>query len=108
MTNQNAMTETEILKAQLAEAKAENHRLKNKAKNGLRVSEKGCVSLYGIRKFPVTFYAQEWENILDSADAIRAFIVEHPELKRKVKATDAPTEQSELADMVDELVEVAS
>ena len=45
---------------------------------------KGALSLYGIRRFPVTFYADEWETILEKSGEIRRFIVEHPaELKRK-------------------------
>ena len=39
---------------------------------------------YGIRRFPVTFYADEWETILENSGEIRRFIAEHPaELKRK-------------------------
>lgn len=40
----------------------------------LRVSEKHAVSLCGLRRFPITFYADEWETILGLADEIRAFI----------------------------------
>jgi hypothetical protein len=48
------------------------------------VSEKGGVSLYGIRRFPVTFYVEEWERILGMADEIRSFIAAHRgALKRK-------------------------
>jgi hypothetical protein len=48
------------------------------------VSEKGGVSLYGLRRFPVTFYADEWERILGMSDEIRAFIGENgAALKRK-------------------------
>ena len=50
----------------------------------LQVSAKGGVSLYGIRRFPVTFYKEEWERILGMGDDIRAFIAEHAaELKTK-------------------------
>lgn len=69
--------------------RAENEELK-KAKEkrprgySLKVSEKGCVSFCGIRRFPVTFYAGEWETMLDHADQIRAFIKEHDaQLSRK-------------------------
>ena len=45
---------------------------------------KGALSLYGIRRFPVTFYADEWETILEKSGEIRRFIAEHPaDLKRK-------------------------
>jgi hypothetical protein len=74
------------LKAELARLKAENEALKAKEKRGtyLRVSEKGGVSLYGMRRFPITFYREEWERILGMADEITAFIAQNaPQLKRK-------------------------
>ena len=50
----------------------------------LKVSAKGGVSLYGVRRFPVTFYVEEWEKILGMGDDIRSFCQEHAsELKRK-------------------------
>jgi hypothetical protein len=50
----------------------------------LQVSQKGAVSLYGIRRFPITFYADEWDTVLGMADEVRAFISQHEtELKRK-------------------------
>lgn len=50
----------------------------------LRVSAKKAVSLYGIRaRFPLTFYKQEWEQVLNMADQIRGFIAAHPELASK-------------------------
>ena len=76
----------EDLKAELERLRAENEALKTQKKEGLRlqVSQKGAVSLYGIRRFPVTFYADEWELILGEAEAIRAFVQENSEqLKRK-------------------------
>ncbi len=60
--------------------------MKSKESRGLRlqVSQKKEVSLYGIRRFPVTFYANEWETILGMAGEIRAFIRENEgQLKRK-------------------------
>ncbi len=74
------------LKAELARLKAENEALKAKDKRGthLRVSEKGGVSLYGMRRFPITFYREEWERILGMADEIRAFIAQNAaQLKTK-------------------------
>lgn len=50
----------------------------------LKVSVKGAVSLYGLRRFPITFYLQEWEQILGMAGDIESFIVENvAELKVK-------------------------
>jgi hypothetical protein len=74
------------LQAKIARLEAENAALKAKERRGtyLRVSEKGGVSLYGMRRFPVTFYREEWERILGMGEEIRAFIAQHAaELKTK-------------------------
>jgi hypothetical protein len=42
-----------------------------------KVSEKGGVSVYGLGRFPVTLYQEQWTKLLDSADDIRAFIREN-------------------------------
>lgn len=76
----------EDLRAELERLRAENEALKSKEGRAIRlqVSAKKGVSLYGIRRFPVTFYADEWEKILDMEGDIRAFLREHAsELKRK-------------------------
>ncbi len=81
------MAETENdLREELERLRAENETLR--ASKGreirLQVSAKGGVSLYGIRRFPITFYVEEWRRILDMADDIRSFISSHEaELKRK-------------------------
>ena len=46
----------------------------------LKVSEKGAVSLYGMGRFPVTLYGSQWERLLNSAEAIRAFLVDNAAL----------------------------
>ena len=76
----------EDLRAELDRLRAENEALKTRETHSLRlqVSAKKAVSLYGIRRFPVTFYADEWGKILGMADEIRAFIRKNEsELKRK-------------------------
>ena len=51
---------------------------------GLKVSEKGGVSVYGLGRFPVTLYKEQWTKLLAMAEDIRAFIKEHDaELKTK-------------------------
>ena len=66
----------EDLKAELDRLRAENDRLKNRQTRGvsLKVSEKGGVSVYGLGRFPVTLYKEQWTKLLDMADEIRAFI----------------------------------
>jgi hypothetical protein len=76
----------EDLKQEVERLRAENEALKSKETRALRlqVSAKKGVSLYGIRRFPVTFYADEWEKILGMTDEIQSFIRENTaELKRK-------------------------
>jgi hypothetical protein len=81
------MTESDDeMRQELERLKAENEALKAKEKRGtrLQVSEKGGVSLYGLRRFPITFYKEEWERILGMAGEIQAFLREHAaELKQK-------------------------
>ncbi len=78
------MSEEEDLRAEIEKLRAENQALKKGGELHLKVSAKGAVSLYGLRRFPATFYADEWEKILAKADEIRDFIREHgSELKRK-------------------------
>jgi hypothetical protein len=80
------MENEEDLKRQLEEAKREKQELEaqlaaEKAKQTravyLKVSEKGGASLYGIRRFPITFYVEEWNRILDMEPEIRAFLKAH-------------------------------
>jgi hypothetical protein len=68
----------EELQAQVAQLKAENNALKNKPKNiGFKVSQKGAISVYGLGRFPVTLYRTQWDQLLENADALRAFIEAH-------------------------------
>jgi hypothetical protein len=74
------------LKAELERLRQENASLKKGAASGLRlkVSEKGAVSVYGMGRFPVTLYKEQWLRLLDKADDIRAFIAENDaQLKAK-------------------------
>jgi hypothetical protein len=76
----------EELRAELEKLKAENAALKARGSKGvsLKVSEKGGVSVYGLGRFPVTLYQEQWVKLLDMADDIRAFIGENAgKLKKK-------------------------
>jgi len=67
------------VRAELARLKAENEQLKarqGRAAN-LKVSEKGALSVYGLGRFPVTLYKEQWTRLLDMADDIRAFLKEN-------------------------------
>jgi hypothetical protein len=76
----------EDLKAELERLRAENEALKKGTTKGvsLKVSEKGGVSVYGLGRFPITLYQEQWLKLLDMADDIRTFIAAHKsELKAK-------------------------
>jgi hypothetical protein len=74
------------LKVEVERLRAENERLKNRTSRGvsLKVSEKGGVSVYGLGRFPVTLYKEQWTRLLEMADDIRSFIREN-ESKLKAK-----------------------
>ena len=79
------VTEDE-LHAELERLRRENEQLKQKPSRelSLKVSQKGAVSLYGLGRFPVTLYKEQWERVLEMAGDIRDFIAEHDsELKKK-------------------------
>ncbi len=68
--------------------RAENARLKNQSvKSGalsFKVSEKGAVSVYGLGRFPVTLYQEQWDKLLGQIDDLRGFIeANRASLKKK-------------------------
>ena len=74
------------LQTELERLRAEYAALKTRSAKGvsLKVSEKGGVSVYGLGRFPVTLYKEQWLKLLDMTDDIRAFISAHEsELKAK-------------------------
>lgn len=76
------------LKDELAKLKKENEELKAaKGKSGqfsMKVSEKGALSIYGMGRFPVTLYQEQWNKLLEHADEIKAFIKDNAAgLKKK-------------------------
>lgn len=67
----------ENLKAELERLKAENEALKKTNRPGtlsMKVSEKGALSVYGMGRFPVTLYKEQWLKLLAIADDIKKFI----------------------------------
>lgn len=78
--------ELERLRKESESLRAENEALKRPSRGQLsmRVSEKGALSVYGLGRFPVTLYREQWEKLLGLSDEIRAFIQAHDsELKKK-------------------------
>jgi len=76
----------EKLQEELERVKKENERLKQGSNRGIsmKVSQKGALSLYGLGRFPVTLYKQQWLRLLDETENIRQFIQDHDsELKSK-------------------------
>ncbi|AGH94642.1 hypothetical protein [Pseudobdellovibrio exovorus] len=67
---------SEDLKAELDRLRAENEALKNKKSGTLsmKVSEKGALSVYGMGRFPITLYKEQWLKLLTIADEIKQFI----------------------------------
>jgi hypothetical protein len=64
------------MKDELERLRAENAALKKTSAKGLslKISEKGGLSVYGLGRFPVTLYKEQWTKLLDMADDIRAFL----------------------------------
>ena len=77
------------LQKELERLRNENAALKGGQRSGItfRVSEKGAVSVYGLGRFPVTLYQEQWDRLLDAATDLRAFIdVNRERLKKKEQA----------------------
>ena len=86
------MSNGEDFKAELDRLRSENEALKKTSAKGLtlKVSEKGGVSVYGLGRFPVTLYKEQWAKLLDMSEEIRAFIkANESKLKAKESAQSA-------------------
>ena len=66
----------EEMKTELERLRNENAALKKGAATGItmKVSEKGGLSVYGMGRFPITLYKEQWLKLMDMSDAIRSFI----------------------------------
>jgi hypothetical protein len=76
----------EDMRAELERLQKENAVLKKGTARGvhLKVAEKGGLSVYGLGRFPVTLYKEQWLKLLDLAEEIKEFISSHQgELKSK-------------------------
>jgi hypothetical protein len=74
------------MQAEIERLRAENESLKKPARGqfGLKVSEKGALSVYGMGRFPVTLYREQWEKLLAMSDQILEFIQANDDkLKKK-------------------------
>jgi hypothetical protein len=78
----------EDLKVELERLRAENEALKRPSRGqiSVRVSEKGGVSVYGLGRFPVTLYKEQWEKLLAATEQIKVFIQENDHLLKKKEA----------------------
>ena len=66
----------EQMKQELERLRAENSALKKTSAKGLsmKISEKGGLSIYGLGRFPVTLYKEQWKKLLGLKDEIAAFL----------------------------------
>ena len=76
----------EELKAKIAEMEKQTGALRRSGALEFRVGEKGGVSVYGLGRFPVTLYYEQWIRLLDIAAELRAFLEEN---KSKLKLKTA-------------------
>ena len=74
----------EELKARLADLEKQVETKKRSGAMEFRVSEKGGVSVYGLGRFPVTLYKEQWEKLLAMTDDLKKFIQENAD-KLKIK-----------------------
>lgn len=74
------------MRAELERLRKENESLKKSTARGvsMKVSEKGGLSVYGLGRFPITLYKEQWTRLLDMSEDIRRFLKDHDaELKSR-------------------------
>ena len=77
----------EELKARIAQLEKQLRTGRRAGNLEFKVGEKGGVSVYGLGRFPVTLYYEQWIRLLDTAQDLRAFLEEN---KSKLKLKQAP------------------
>ena len=89
------MSSEEDLQKEIEKLRAENEALKRPARGqmSLKVSEKGGLSVYGLGRFPVTLYREQWEKLLGMADDIRQFIQDNDAALKKKDQPSAISHQ---------------
>jgi hypothetical protein len=88
-TDADMQAEIEQLRREREQLRRENEQLKANRTRGtsLKVSEKGGVSVYGLGRFPITLYPEQWEKLIGMSDEIKTFIADnHDRLKWKEPA----------------------
>jgi hypothetical protein len=79
------MATEEELRAELERLRKENEALKRPTRGqiSMRVSEKGGLSVYGLGRFPVTLYREQWEKLIAMAEEIKQFIQDNDSALKK-------------------------
>jgi hypothetical protein len=72
----------EQLKSRVAELEKQQGRRTGSLE--FRIGEKGGVSVYGLGRFPVTLYYEQWMRLLDAAEKLREFLEQNKD-KLKLK-----------------------
>lgn len=88
------------MQAMLSEMAKKNAELEAKlsaTKSGgsIKISEKGCVSVYGLGRFPVTLYRKQWLGLFDRVEEIKAFFEANKTKLDEVEASKAETKAKE-------------
>jgi len=84
MADMTAQQELDLLRKKVAELEAANANLHKGSHISFKVSEKGALSMYGLQRFPVTLYVEQWERILSVVGELKGFIAANKEtLTRK-------------------------
>ena len=88
-----SITDLKALQAEIERLRKENEALAAAKRSGthtlsVKASAKGAVSVYGLGRFPVTLYAEQWERLLANAEKVKGFIEENrPSLATKDRAS---------------------
>ena len=79
------MPSEEEMQAEIERLRSENESLKKPTRGqmSLKVSQKGALSVYGLGRFPVTLYREQWDKLLGMATEIRNFIKENDQVLKK-------------------------